>query len=271
MLDAASDALGDVEPWQTEAIETALRGLAERLELKPRAAFGPVRIALTGRTVAPGLFESAFRRAETILSSLGVPLIPVVTNVRHIEHAWDDMMSAGVASCLALLQSQARTGLVPAEFAYHLVPRWGAHPLTDPLLSSDSFRIVHDGAGFTRPEKIETIADWPEALANLRVCWAGTHRDRNCGRCSKCVRTIMAFRAVGLPLPPCFEHDVTNRQIRALGRLDRAEQRTQRALLDTVAERGVQGSWVRAARSLYYRSRRRDLIDLAVGHVRRRA
>jgi len=35
-----------------------LRGLAERLELSPRKAFEPIRIAVTGSKVSPGLFES---------------------------------------------------------------------------------------------------------------------------------------------------------------------------------------------------------------------
>ena len=39
-------------------IESALRGLAERLELSPRKAFEPIRIAVTGSKVSPGLFES---------------------------------------------------------------------------------------------------------------------------------------------------------------------------------------------------------------------
>jgi hypothetical protein len=216
------------------------------------------------------LFESAFSRTERTLACLGLPLIAMATNVRLVEHAWNDMMSAAIASCLALLQPNASTGLIPGEFAYHLMPRWGVHPLTDPLLSSESFRIANDGAGFTRMEKIETIAEWPEAFAGLRVCWAGRQRDRNCGCCSKCVRTILAIRAVGLPLPPSFEQNATNRQIRAIGRLDRVEQRTQRALLDTIAERAVSGSWVRASRSLYYRSRGRDLLDLVADRARRR-
>jgi glutamyl-tRNA synthetase len=42
-----------------ESIERTLRELTEELGLKPKAAFAPIRIALTGRTVAPGLFESA--------------------------------------------------------------------------------------------------------------------------------------------------------------------------------------------------------------------
>lgn len=217
----------------------------------------------------PELFGGAFAKAEAMLASLGLPLIPMATNVRRVEHAWDDTMSAAIASCLTLLQCEARAGLIAAEFAYHVVPPLGAHPLTDPLLSSDSFRIVHDGAGSTRPEKIETIAAWPEALADLRVCWAGKQLDRNCGRCSKCVRTVLAFRAVGLPLPPSFEQDPTNRQVRAIGRLDHVEQRSQRALLETIDERRVSGSWVRAARSLYYRSRGRDLLDQAAAGLRR--
>ena len=40
------------------SIEAALRGLAERLGLKPREAFQPIRLALTGSKVSPGLFES---------------------------------------------------------------------------------------------------------------------------------------------------------------------------------------------------------------------
>ena len=54
----AEQALADLEPFTTEAIEAQLRGLAERLELKPRDAFQPIRVAVTGSKVSPGLFES---------------------------------------------------------------------------------------------------------------------------------------------------------------------------------------------------------------------
>jgi glutamyl-tRNA synthetase len=55
---AARDALAGVEPWQAAAIEVALRALAESLEAKPRQAFAPIRLAITGSKVSPGLFES---------------------------------------------------------------------------------------------------------------------------------------------------------------------------------------------------------------------
>jgi glutamyl-tRNA synthetase len=55
---AARDALADLEPFTAEAIEAALRDVVERLGLKPRQAFQPIRVAVTGSTVSPGLFES---------------------------------------------------------------------------------------------------------------------------------------------------------------------------------------------------------------------
>jgi glutamyl-tRNA synthetase len=58
MLEAARDALAAVEPFRAEPIESALRAVAERLELSPRKAFQPVRVAVTGSKVSPGLFES---------------------------------------------------------------------------------------------------------------------------------------------------------------------------------------------------------------------
>jgi glutamyl-tRNA synthetase len=58
-LDAAAEALEALGEWHTEAIEAALRAaLVDRLGLKPKVAFGPLRVAVTGRRVSPPLFES---------------------------------------------------------------------------------------------------------------------------------------------------------------------------------------------------------------------
>jgi glutamyl-tRNA synthetase len=59
VVKAAHDALATLEAWQTAKIEEALRqALIEELGLKPRHAFGPVRVAVTGRRISPPLFES---------------------------------------------------------------------------------------------------------------------------------------------------------------------------------------------------------------------
>jgi glutamyl-tRNA synthetase len=59
VLQAAEVALAEVEPWTHEAIEAALReALIEGLGLKPRVAFAPVRVAVTGKRVSPPLYQS---------------------------------------------------------------------------------------------------------------------------------------------------------------------------------------------------------------------
>ncbi|BBZ48778.1 glutamate--tRNA ligase [Mycobacterium heidelbergense] len=59
VLDAALAALDGVADWTAEPIEAALKAaLIEGLALKPRKAFGPIRVAATGTTVSPPLFES---------------------------------------------------------------------------------------------------------------------------------------------------------------------------------------------------------------------
>jgi glutamyl-tRNA synthetase len=57
-LRAARDALGDVADWDRESIETALREVVEARGLKPKDVFQPVRVAIAGATVSPGIFES---------------------------------------------------------------------------------------------------------------------------------------------------------------------------------------------------------------------
>jgi glutamyl-tRNA synthetase len=58
LLEEAERTLAGVEPFTAGEIERELRQLAERLALKPRDAFQPIRIAVTGSKISPGLFES---------------------------------------------------------------------------------------------------------------------------------------------------------------------------------------------------------------------
>jgi glutamyl-tRNA synthetase len=59
VLEAAIGALEAIPEWTTTAIESALKdSVVEGLGIKPRKAFAPVRVAITGRTVSPPLYES---------------------------------------------------------------------------------------------------------------------------------------------------------------------------------------------------------------------
>ena len=58
VLDAAMAELGALEVWDVDAIESALRVLPERLEKGAGKVFQPVRVAVTGSSISPPLFES---------------------------------------------------------------------------------------------------------------------------------------------------------------------------------------------------------------------
>src|SRR4051812_6247544 len=67
-LEKVRDVLAQVEPFDTEQVEEALRGVVEETGVKPKEVFQPVRVALAGTTVSPGIFESvaALGRDETL-------------------------------------------------------------------------------------------------------------------------------------------------------------------------------------------------------------
>jgi glutamyl-tRNA synthetase len=58
VLRAADDALAATEPWSAAAIEATLKQLCEQLGEKPRTVYAPIRVAITGSRVSPGLYES---------------------------------------------------------------------------------------------------------------------------------------------------------------------------------------------------------------------
>jgi glutamyl-tRNA synthetase len=69
LLAKAAEALAAIRgPWTVEDIEAALRGLAEREGVKPKAIFQPLRVAIAGTTVSPGIFETValLGREETL-------------------------------------------------------------------------------------------------------------------------------------------------------------------------------------------------------------
>jgi glutamyl-tRNA synthetase len=76
-LHAARQALSGVEPFTVDGIEPALRGVVEARAAKPKDVFQPIRVALAGTTVSPGIFETlevlgrdeALRRIDAALST----------------------------------------------------------------------------------------------------------------------------------------------------------------------------------------------------------
>ncbi len=67
-LQAVRDALAAAEPFTLQTVEAALRGVVQSKQAKPARVFQPVRVAIAGATVSPGIFESValLGREETL-------------------------------------------------------------------------------------------------------------------------------------------------------------------------------------------------------------
>ncbi len=102
---------------------------------------------------------------------------------------------------IALLLGLRRCYIASSHSAANALPE-GSHPVLDHRFSNGVTEIIHDDASVTRLEKTRVVAERPDILANLRVCWEDPNE--NCGACAKCLRTMTALRLCGVsgPFPP---------------------------------------------------------------------
>ena len=157
-------------------------------------------------------FANAADAAEQTLRDLDLPLVRIKTNYRSFLRlqklggfGWRHTFLSALVAILNQLKSYAGTCVVGSAQPYdQLVFPHGSSPVSDHLLNSGDFGVVHDGASHSRLEKVDELTEWKAGVKNLRVCWEGELKDRNCGRCEKCVRTKLIFIAKGHEIPGCF-------------------------------------------------------------------
>ncbi|WP_460463814.1 hypothetical protein [Arthrobacter pigmenti] len=194
-------------------------------------------------------FAGAKHRGEKMLAGTGIESLGVRTNLRELNQTWEDVSGLAVASCLALFQNRFGVGLIGSTESYdELVIPWASSPITDHLFSTGSLEVIHDGAGYSRTEKVRALAQWPEAMEYLRVCWSGKDRSRNCGRCEKCIRTYLNFRSIGVEYVPCFEHQPTSRDIRKTMVYGSVPLNELKSISAYARKNGIKAEWVDALR-----------------------
>ena len=165
------------------------------------------------------MYRNMLADATTMLRSVGLPCISMVTNFHDLKMNWGHAWATHLVSGLSLLSGRFDRALIANDLPYAWLGfRWPSHPVTDVLLGSNGFAVINDGGEHTRWEKAKVIADWPEAMRHLRVCYGvdSMGRHDNCCRCEKCTRTILAFRLAGCPKPAAFKEDVSDKQVRRM-------------------------------------------------------
>lgn len=154
----------------------------------------------------PDHLQALKDRTAPLMQELNLELRVLRTNLKELLlQKWEDSFMTQLACCLHNYSHEFRYALVASAKAYDaLITPLGSTPGTDYLLSGAALSIVHDGAGFSRTDKVEEIARSPVATGVIKVCWEGQETFTNCGVCEKCVRTQLNFRAVGVTNPACF-------------------------------------------------------------------
>ncbi len=165
-------------------------------------------------------YDAAFRRVQAISDSLGSRLVPVRSNLKRMLPSWPNTHASASAAALSLFSRRFREGLIASSFHYRnlLGPRfgYGSTPLSDWLLSSHNFQIVHDFADERRVEKTKVLRECQVACEKIRVCWAGDDLSGNCGKCGKCVSQMLCMKAVGIRDFSAFARHLSADSVRAM-------------------------------------------------------
>jgi len=101
-------------------------------------------------------------------------------------------------AAIGLLLGMKRCYIASSHSTANPMPQ-GSHPALDPCFSNGATEIVHDDTSVSRLEKTWAVAERPDVLENLRVCWE--FPNHNCGACPKCLRTMTALKLRGVQGP----------------------------------------------------------------------
>ncbi len=147
-------------------------------------------------------FDLVGSSLRVLAEAAQLQILPIRTNIRYLEDNWHLWLKASEGSVLAAvahaLQGRfSQVTIASSDDLSNLLPH-GSHPLLDPWYGVDQMRIRHDDVTLSRLDKVRTIADWPSALNNLRVCNDPHPGKLNCERCEKCIRTMLELLAVGV-------------------------------------------------------------------------
>jgi hypothetical protein len=146
------------------------------------------------------LREAELDATRAVAERLGLPFVLVRTDLRRVLDLHLDWGTDVHGSVLAgigwLLRSSLHEVVISPTHWTPLQRPWGSHPDLDPRWSLPGLTITHQPGDEARWQRLVRIADQPEVLRSLQVCWQ-PDRVRNCGRCEKCLRTMTTLEVTG--------------------------------------------------------------------------
>lgn len=146
-----------------------------------------------------------WKELNSIAEDAQLELVPIKTNVRHLEPAnhffGSHLFGAMLASLGHILSRSINVFAIASghEPGTESIPE-GSHPDLDHLYSSGAVQVVHDDAVGTRFAKTALLAEWPVIHDKLKVCFFANRLEsgsKNCGVCEKCLRTKLTLLSLG--------------------------------------------------------------------------
>lgn len=161
---------------------------------------------INGFDLRPGwpreMYDSYAAQIEPVLAGAGVRMLRIETNAREFMPYidWIHMHGTVLAACAQTLGGLVGLLYVPSSTiaggAWKAV--WGTDPATDYLMGTETLQLVHDSVHLNRPDKMRAMREWRPFLDNMRVCLHPTPGRMNCGKCEKCIRTMVHLALAGM-------------------------------------------------------------------------
>jgi hypothetical protein len=149
---------------------------------------------------SPEFVDAVERRLRDAAAELGRTLHVVDTNVRELSNPllpWNVYFACPLAAVALLLAPLFERVLITGDTDYATNVGIGVDPLVDHLWSTEALEVAHAGGRYSRIERTRRIAADPVAQRALRVCWENRDGAYNCGRCRKCLSTMLTLEALG--------------------------------------------------------------------------
>lgn len=148
------------------------------------------------------LYENALKNIKSFARIEKINIITVKSNFRDIIDEfvpWDWGHGSGLGSVSLLLRDIFKIIYIPSseqgtkKYSFRKYA-YGTHPAIDKHWSASHMSVINDGDKYTRLEKIHKfIINSDSALQYLRVCWKNSKGEYNCGKCEKCIRTMISL------------------------------------------------------------------------------
>ncbi|MDX6594994.1 MAG: hypothetical protein QOI72_376, partial [Solirubrobacterales bacterium] len=147
-----------------------------------------------------GLADEVQARLGEAAAALGLPLHVVETNIRGLSDPlvpWEAYSACPLAAVALFFEPLFGRVLIAGDTDHETQLPGGPSRMVDQLWSTERLEIVDDGGRFSREQRLQRIVDHPVVQRTLRVCWENPDGAYNCGRCRKCMLTMVSLEAIG--------------------------------------------------------------------------